>query len=139
MWGLAFYSRVENNWLTELFHLEERLWTHKTSLTPSLFIENSCTKPGKWAVISNYNIGKILKLVHKKNCEKHRPLSAASNSELQLTLEGRIYNCIAGGIIVQVPILLYKHFIFDFLSWKGYLMAVSLYNYLTQELVFTSF
>ena len=28
-----------NNYMTASFHLEGRVWVHKTSLTPSLFIE----------------------------------------------------------------------------------------------------
>ena len=65
-----------------IISLRKGVWAHKTSQTPSLFIESSCTKPGKWAVISDYNIGQILKLVHKKNCKnigmyhRHRPLTA---------------------------------------------------------------
>jgi hypothetical protein len=43
-----------------------------------------------------YNIGQILKLVHKKNCKNidlyHRPV---------IDIGGHIYNSIAGGIIVQ--------------------------------------
>ena len=38
--------------MTELLHLEERLWTHKTSLIPSLFIEVPApSQESKWSYI----------------------------------------------------------------------------------------
>ena len=34
-----FYSQLENACMSALFHLEGKVWAHKTSLTPPLFIE----------------------------------------------------------------------------------------------------
>ena len=34
-----------------IISLEERFWAHKTGLTPSLFIESACTKPGQRGVL----------------------------------------------------------------------------------------
>ena len=36
----------------------------------------------EFSSISYYNIGKILKLVHKKILQKHRPVASASNNGL---------------------------------------------------------
>ena len=48
---------------------------------------------------SYYNISQILKLVHKMNY-KHIGLYQLSVTNIR----GRIYNIIAGGIVVQIPL-----------------------------------
>jgi hypothetical protein len=49
MWGLAFYSNVENTCMTAFFSLRGEVCTAKTSLPTWCFHWRICTKSGKWA------------------------------------------------------------------------------------------
>jgi hypothetical protein len=44
MWGLAFYSHMENNYITTSFHQEGRF-------NPTTCYWSDCIKPGKWAIM----------------------------------------------------------------------------------------
>ena len=45
MWGLTFYSNVENTYMTTCFTKKRGAWVHKTSLTLPLFFLLMCSIP----------------------------------------------------------------------------------------------
>ena len=88
MWGLPFYSHMENTLLDCIFSLRGEVWAKKKLVNPNTFYWSACTKPGKWDVI--YMCVRVLTLY------------------LFLQFLIRFWNCSASSLVFFVFIYLIK-------------------------------